>query len=90
MYLYGAVPHIFFMEVLAVVSSVLGVCGALIGLISWYSSAVRKAYAAEREFLHLKALINSSFGDIENEVMVLNSKVESIHLLLLEIHAKNL
>ena len=76
------------MEFVSVVSGVLGVVGALVGISGWFAGAVKKSYAAEREFMHIKALINESYSDVDKELGILSARVEKMEDLLLEISLK--
>lgn len=72
------------MGLVDVIASVLGVCGALIGISGWFAGAIRKSYAAEREFLHIKSLINQGYQDIDKQVSILIDRVEKIEDLMQE------
>ena len=37
-----------------ILGSIFGVASAVVGLVALYRSSIRKGYAAEREFLHIK------------------------------------
>lgn len=76
------------MELVNFVAAGLGVIGAVIGAMGWFAGAVKKTYAAEREFLHLRSTMNQGYQDIEKELSILSARLERIELLLLEIEIK--
>jgi hypothetical protein len=41
-------------DILALLGFLLGVITSVVGWLAWYGSSVRKRYAAERDFQHLK------------------------------------
>lgn len=76
------------MELVNLLAALLGVVGAIFGGASWFAAAVKKSYAAEREFLHIRGLINEGYADIDRELGILSGRVERIELLLIEIASK--
>lgn len=84
----GGIIPLFFMEVVDVVSVALGLGGACFGALSWYTGAVRKQYASERQYEHIRALVNQSFSDIEQELKFLSVTCQRNAELLSEIRAK--
>lgn len=76
------------MELVNLVAAALGIVGALVGGASWFAGAVKKSYAAEREFLHLRSAMNQGYSDIEKELSILSARLERMELLLLEIEIK--
>lgn len=76
------------MDYVDFVAAALGIVGALVGGAGWFAGAVKKSYAAEREFLHLRNTMNQGYSDIEKQVSILSARCERMELLLLEIEIK--
>lgn len=60
----------------------LGLLTSLLGALAWYGSAVRKRYAAERDFQHLKnnyAQLAANQGTILSALQETNDKLGDIH-----------
>lgn len=76
------------MELVNFVAAGLGIIGALVGGAGWFAGAVKKSYAAEREFLHLRSTMNQGYADIEQEISKLSARIERMQLLLIEIEVK--
>lgn len=88
----NVVRHFFFrglvVELVNFVAAGLGIIGALVGGAGWFAGAVKKSYAAEREFLHIRADIAQGYKGIENELELLSARVERMELSLIRIEAK--
>lgn len=76
------------MELVNLVAAALGIVGALVGGAGWFAGAVKKSYAAEREFLHLRSTMTQGYSDVEKELSILSARLERVELLLLETHMK--
>lgn len=55
-----------------ILGSVFGVATAVVGLIAIYRSSIRKSYAAEREFLHIKESFKSLTYNIDFLIKEIN------------------
>jgi len=84
-----------------ILGSIFGVVTAVVGLVALYRSSIRKSYAAEREFLHIKESFKSLTynidfltkeidRDIANLTKDLDTRCDRIDQNLLEIKALQL
>ena len=84
-----------------ILGSIFGVASAVVGLVALYRSSIRKGYAAEREFLHIKESFKSLTynidfltkeidRDIANLTKDLDTRCDRIDQNLLEIKALQL
>lgn len=75
-------------ETLAFLSLLLGAATTLSGIIFWYRNAVRKTYAAERDFNHLKRNQEQILNNLEYLLKEQDRRFDTIDKEIIEIKAK--
>ena len=80
------------MELLSYASILMGLVATISGAIAWYRSTVRKQYASERDFNHIRnsiAQLAQAIADqdkfTEEQLSRLNSRIDTLNSTLTEI-----
>ena len=69
-----------FEQLIAILGSLLGLMGSVAAGITWYRSAVRKEYAAQRDFNHLKNNYDSLSLIVSNIIKEQDDRFDRIDL----------
>lgn len=64
---------------ISLVLGLIGIIGGLFGALSWYSGAVQKRYAAERDFQHLKRTLEQLALNIDNRQSEIINLIQNKH-----------
>ena len=65
-------------DVLAIASTVIAVLSLGASLVLWYRSVVRKSYAAERDFRHLKRSYESLSQNVSFSTKLVDEKLDGV------------
>lgn len=82
-------------NLIGIVTGLIGIAGAVIGVISWYTGSVEKRYAAQRDFGHLKNSqlqlsnnLDRLFSDLENHLDRQDDALNQLKLKVIELCGK--
>lgn len=74
-------------DTIALISFLIGLGTTLAGIVAWYTSTVKKKYAAEREFGHIRRNLEQQQAGLNDLVQEVDRRFDSLDKQMLEIKA---